>query len=99
ARARGTPCGFSLPHPERHVQAARCCVADRSSGLPRCAGGACSGRRKRGSPASTRDVRPGGGAKMPFILPIRGTIVPCEACILWYSADKTSSRKLRDTTK
>src|SRR5262249_3928302 len=26
ARARGNPYGFSLPHPERHVQAARCCV-------------------------------------------------------------------------
>ena len=63
ALARGNPCGFSLPHPERHVQAARCCVAGRSSGLPRRAGGACSGMRKRWSPASTRGVRPGGAAR------------------------------------
>ena len=56
----GTPVGFSLPHPERHVLAARCCIAGRFSGLPRRAGGACSGRRTRWSPASTRGVRPGG---------------------------------------
>src|SRR3954464_1298825 len=28
----------------------------------------------------------------------QGTFVPCAARILWYSADKTSSRQLRDTT-
>src|SRR5262249_41245324 len=36
-------------------------------------GGACSGMRKQWSPASIRGMRPGGGAKMPFILPIRLT--------------------------
>src|ERR1700730_4957178 len=30
---------------------------------------------------------------------VRGTFVPCEARILWYSTDKTSSRILRDTTR
>src|SRR3954464_13422665 len=29
----------------------------------------------------------------------QGTFVPCAARILWYSADKTSSRQLRDTTQ
>jgi len=28
----------------------------------------------------------------------QGTFVPCEARILWYAADRTSSRKLRNTT-
>ena len=39
----------------------------------------------------------------PFILltvqlDSQGTFVPGEARILWYSADRTSSRQLRDTT-
>src|SRR3954454_3410201 len=29
----------------------------------------------------------------------QGTFVPCAARILWYSADKTSLRQLRDTTQ
>src|SRR5215813_6097720 len=29
----------------------------------------------------------------------QGTCVPCEARIVWYSAGRTSSRQLRDTTK
>src|SRR5262245_38401870 len=29
----------------------------------------------------------------------QGTFVPCEARIVWYSAGRTSSRQLRDTTK
>src|SRR5215510_6564440 len=28
----------------------------------------------------------------------QGTFVPCEARIVWYSAGRTSSRQLRDTT-
>src|SRR6266704_539143 len=27
------------------------------------------------------------------------TFIPCEARMLWYSADRTSSQQLRDTTK
>src|SRR5437588_2441735 len=27
------------------------------------------------------------------------TFIPCEARILWYSADRTSSQQLRDTTR
>src|SRR6266446_9739538 len=29
----------------------------------------------------------------------QGTFVPCEARIVWYSAGRTSSRQLRDTTQ
>ena len=29
----------------------------------------------------------------------QGTFVPCEVGILWSSADRTSSRQLRDTTR
>src|SRR5437763_11613028 len=55
---------------------------------------ACSTRRQTGDTDSFQLV-----ILLTVQLDSQGTFVLCEARILWYSADRTSSRKLRDTTK
>src|SRR6266852_5394717 len=51
---------------------------------------------KRHQTGDTDSVQP------VILLPVQrdsqGTFIPCEARMLWYSADRTSSQQLRDTT-
>ena len=54
---------------------------------------ACSTRHQTGDTDSFQLV-----ILLPVQLDSQGTFVPCEARIVWYSAGRTSSRQLRDTT-
>src|SRR4029434_5170316 len=45
----------------------------------------------------TDSVQP--GILLPVQRDSQETFIPCEARMLWYSADRTSSQQLRDTTK
>src|SRR5215211_4495688 len=54
---------------------------------------ACSKRHQTGDTDSFQLV-----ILLPVQLDSQGTFVPCEARIVWYSAGRTSSRQLRDTT-
>jgi hypothetical protein len=55
---------------------------------------ACSTRHQTGDTDSFQLV-----ILLPVQLDSQGTFVPCEARIVWYSAGRTSSRQLRDTTR
>jgi hypothetical protein len=55
---------------------------------------ACSTRHQTGDTDSFQLV-----ILLTVQLGSQGIFVPCEARILWYSADRTSSRQLRDTTR
>ena len=55
---------------------------------------ACSTRHQTGDTDSFQLV-----ILLPVQLDSQGTFVPCEARIVWYSAGRTSSRQLRDTTQ
>ena len=54
---------------------------------------ACSTRHQTGDTDSFQLAIP-----LTVQLDSQGTFVPCEARIVWYSAGRTSSRQLRDTT-
>src|SRR5215831_17410575 len=54
---------------------------------------ACSTHHQTGDIDSFQLVIP-----LTVQLDSQGTFVPCEARIVWYSAGRTSSRQLRDTT-
>src|SRR4029453_18842909 len=54
---------------------------------------ACSTRYQTGDTDSFQLVIP-----LTVQLDSQGTFVPCEARIVWYSAGRTSSRQLRETT-
>src|SRR5262245_55106608 len=55
---------------------------------------ACSTHHQTGDTDSFQLVIP-----LTVQLDSQGTFVPCEARIVWYSAGRTSSRQLRDTTR
>ena len=55
---------------------------------------ACSTRHQTGDTDSFQLV-----ISLMEQLDSQGTFVPCEARIVWYSAGRTSSRQLRDTTE